>query len=476
MAKPFILRTPEGKPYEPHEAQLRFHQATEKFRWYGGGKGGGKTIAAAAEAILTMLRYPGSKGVVLLRDYRHLEETAWEHLRLMIRATCNGDISRLVRQEHTTTNDPMILFHNGSVVHGWNNQDAMNKGGLRLSWFWVDEAHLADDNEAFIELGNRLRHDVGPRRGWMTGYVTGFDWQQDLFIKKGLHTHKFIEADTFDNLKNLPDDYLDTFLGYSEEKKLQYMHGKFIESHGGVLHFWKDHWHRIDPFAIPESWPRYRAIDPGISHPFCCLWFTVDDMGNVYVYREYLVTGINIERAVHEVLRLSEGETIEWTAIDPNAAGQTLDSVAKRRIELFYDAGMTNILPSDNNIDTSIAQIQNYLFVDPHRRYPLYDLAGRLNPEGNIMGSPRLFVMSCCTNLLSQIPNWRYGKDGKPKKGNDDAIAALRYGMMSRFRNATVNDNPKRNPLWLKIMEDIAGGPNQPELPLIQPERKLGWI
>ena len=456
LNKPFILRTPEGNIYKPNPAQLAFHTNPAKFRWYGGGKGGGKTIAAAAEAILTMIRYPGSKGVIVLKDYRHLEETAWEHFRDMLKATCQGDLSRLVAKEHGTTNNPMILFHNGSVVHGWNNQDEANKGGLKLSWFWIDEAHLSDNPAGFIELGNRMRHGVGPRRGWNTGYVNGFDWQHDLFIKKGFHTHQFLRADTDDNLANLPDDYLDTFLGYSEEQKLQFMRGEFIQAHGGVLHFWDDPWHIADPFPLPPSWPRYRAIDPGRTpgHQFACVWFAVDEMGNIYVTNVYLRWGITITEAGKEVQRISGNEPIEYTVCDPAAWGT--EPGEKNIMEMLLDAGITNLIPGNNDIANSVALIQDHLYVDKDRRFPLYDLAGRSNPDGNILGSPKLFVFSGCTNLITQIRNWRYGKDGKPKKGNDDALAALRYGLMSRFRSATVASQANRNPFWVRVMEDAA--------------------
>lgn len=46
--------------------------------------------------------------------------------------------------------------------------------------------------------------------------------------------------------------------------------------------------HVVDPFPVPDWWPRWLGNDPGYSESFAWLWFTSDPDGNVYVYREWL--------------------------------------------------------------------------------------------------------------------------------------------------------------------------------------------
>lgn len=45
--------------------------------------------------------------------------------------------------------------------------------------------------------------------------------------------------------------------------------------------------HVCEPFNIPEHWRRWISVDNGYDHPFCWLWYAVDEDGNVYVYREF---------------------------------------------------------------------------------------------------------------------------------------------------------------------------------------------
>ena len=49
--------------------------------------------------------------------------------------------------------------------------------------------------------------------------------------------------------------------------------------------------HVCEPFNIPEHWRRWISVDNGYDHPFCWLWYAVDEDGNVYVYREFPVQG-----------------------------------------------------------------------------------------------------------------------------------------------------------------------------------------
>ncbi len=45
--------------------------------------------------------------------------------------------------------------------------------------------------------------------------------------------------------------------------------------------------HVCEPFDIPEHWRKWLSVDNGYDHPFCWLWFAVNEDGDVYVYREY---------------------------------------------------------------------------------------------------------------------------------------------------------------------------------------------
>src|SRR5674476_1026149 len=59
---------------------------------------------------------------------------------------------------------------------------------------------------------------------------------------------------------------------------------------------WRYDKHVCEPFAIPASWRRFRAIDPsGRSGTTACHWYALDSNGDVWIYRTYSVTGLDYD-------------------------------------------------------------------------------------------------------------------------------------------------------------------------------------
>lgn len=49
---------------------------------------------------------------------------------------------------------------------------------------------------------------------------------------------------------------------------------------------WNRKLHVVKPFKIPSHWKRFRSMDWGFKQPGCCLWFAIDDEGNLVVEKE----------------------------------------------------------------------------------------------------------------------------------------------------------------------------------------------
>jgi len=88
-----------------------------------------------------------------------------------------------------------------------------------------------------------------------------------------------------------------------------------------------------DPFEIPASWPRWRAIDYGGTAPFCCLWLAADPAQSplrVYVYREHYAAGQTLKWHCERILDLSRGEVYRGTVADPSMFAKTQEEAAHR--------------------------------------------------------------------------------------------------------------------------------------------------
>lgn len=93
--------------------------------------------------------------------------------------------------------------------------------------------------------------------------------------------------------------------------------GLWVSAEGVVYEFTQAH--QIEPFAIPPSWKRFRAIDFGYTHPFVCGWFAEDPDGRLYLYRQIYMTGRTVRQHSEDIKRYSVGENIPVTVCDHDA-------------------------------------------------------------------------------------------------------------------------------------------------------------
>ena len=112
---------------------------------------------------------------------------------------------------------------------------------------------------------------------------------------------------------------------------------------------WDRSVHVCDPFPIPESWPRWRAVDYGYAVPYCCLWFARSPAGRIYIYRETYGAGKTAQQQAYEVRVLSSGERYFATVGDPamwasEREGKTYRSVATQYAEMGVE-----LQPASNN-------------------------------------------------------------------------------------------------------------------------------
>lgn len=80
--------------------------------------------------------------------------------------------------------------------------------------------------------------------------------------------------------------------------------GLWTQAEGAVYPEYSSEVHIVDPFEIPETWRRFRAVDFGFRNPFVCLWFAVDPDGRLYVYREIYKTRRTVSEHARHIKQL----------------------------------------------------------------------------------------------------------------------------------------------------------------------------
>lgn len=181
----------------------------------------------------------------------------------------------------------------------------------------------------------------------------------------------------------------------------------------------------VQPFTIPDHWPRFYAMDVGFKNT-AVLWFAEDPTTKTwYIYKEHYRG--RTEPVVHAADIKREGEWIPGV-IDP-ASNRTRDD-GSRLLNEYMDLGLV-LYKANNAVETGLTVCVNAL------------------------GMGRVKIFSSCTNFFMEYRCYhkieRNGKYVIPDGQMDHAMDAFRYGMMSGVQIARVNpaiEDNERNDDW----------------------------
>ena len=180
---------------------------------------------------------------------------------------------------------------------------------------------------------------------------------------------------------------------------------------------WDASVHVREPFAIPEAWPKWRAVDYGYAVPYACLWAARDPAGRIYVYRETYGAGKSAKDQAYEVRALSAGERYFASVGDPamwatQREGRVYPSVASQYAEM----------------GVALQPATNDRLAGWERVHALLDWSEE--------APPIIQVFNTCTNLIRTMPLLTKNPK-KPEDVDDDpnledhAPDALRYLAMA---------------------------------------------
>ena len=152
---------------------------------------------------------------------------------------------------------------------------------------------------------------------------------------------------------------LDTLSGYLH-KRLRL--GLWVAADGMFFTEWEPDVHVVDPFEIPEEWPRWIGVDYGFAAPWCCLWLTRNpDTREMYVYRERYATGLRDEEQADIIAEESEGERIVTRVLDPSMFNARSEQQRPSIAQVYVDHGVWPVIPGHNNRRTGWATVRRVL-------------------------------------------------------------------------------------------------------------------
>lgn len=370
------------------EKQLQFLRCKKRFVGYGGARGGGKSWALRTKIKLLCLNYDGINILLLRRSYAELREN---HINTLLE-----ELKGLATYKD---GEKVFVFPNKSRIKlGYcdSERDVLQYQGNEYDIICMDEATQFTEFQ-FQSLTACLRgaNDF-PKRFYLTcnpGGV-GHEWVKRLFINKRYkgsenpEDYEFISATVFDNKVLMEKDkgYVDMLNNLDEKLRQAWRDGNWDMLAGQYFSSFDRSIHTVEPFAIPQHWKRYRAIDYGLDC-LACVWVAIDELGNAYIYREYAESDKIISEGANDIVNLSEGEKIEYTVAPSDLWARSQES-AKSKVDIFRENGLTLIKGNNNRESGWLA------------------LAELLKPVITDTGTEsRLKIFSTCDKLIEYIPS-----------------------------------------------------------------------
>ena len=428
--------------------QKLFCQARTRYVGYGGARGGGKTHVSRVKAFGGALTYPGIKILFVRREYPELEQTVILPMRKMIPAELASYNSTM----------HMFFFVNGSTIKfgHYGDRDDVEYQGQEYDWIFVDEATQFTESQ-FRTLGACLRGASKiPRRMYLTcnpGGV-GHAWVKRLFIDRQYrgsenpNDYVFIPARVYDNKALLDTDtgYVQMLENLPENMRRAWLEGDWNVFDGQYFPEFREDIHVCEPFAIPDGWVRYTAMDYGLDM-LAHYWVAISPDNTAYVYRELYESGVIVSEAVRKIReREMQGEEI-YSRIAPPDLWNAQSATGKSTALLFDEAGMSLEKANNDRISGWMAVKE---LLKPYEQ---------LQPDGTKVKTARLKIFRTCTNLIRTLPLLQYDE----KKINDAATEphevthapdALRYFAISWTYPAAAAEEQKQSTLPFALQDE----------------------
>ena len=399
--------TIDDQPYEPSAEQRAFHEATERYKLFGGSVGPGKTTALAIEALYLSWDHPNNEGVMGRYRFNDLRETLYTE----VLKWCPPElIAHHNRSEH------WLQLTNGSVIRFKELADPSGLKGPNLGWFAIDQAEEVP-YESFYWLQSRLRlPHCDPYYGLLTANPEP-GWVKEMFVSQQLSDHVFISALPQSN-RHLPADYFDRLRERWPEsvvRRLLLGQWDVVEN---AIYPQLDRAVHLQP--LPDGLRFDSAalgVDVGDVHPSAVVAVTRDSLGRYWVRECWTEVGGDYSNLWAAIERMRSRYSVPWhnVRVDPMLKGwEKLTMVTradaspgsrKNRIEI-----VTALLNGRPRRILGGTAAQPALFLD----------------RGGA-GVDKLFAEM--TTYRWQPRETDYMKDLQPVRKDDDRVAALEYAI-----------------------------------------------
>lgn len=421
-----VVRVPD---YEASPKQALFHTTTADEALFGGSAGPGKSAALVAEAVTTALQYPGIPVDLFRRTIPMLKSSLVPEIHKQCAAYINAGHMRYNGQ------DRQFIFKNGSTInlnYLDTAADIYRYQGQEMPYLMFDElTQFPQDWYEYLKTRNRTSNKDWPVRIRATSNPggVGHGWVKRVFIDSAPWGQLHEDPETKLTQIFIPariDDHPDEHFKEQYKKKLQaikdpalrkaLLDGDWNIFSGQVFTEWRRDLHVVEPFTIPDHWPRWSGYDHGYNTQAANVWLTRDPQsGRKYVYREMYETKTGVTELSSIIKRYEQGERIVPRMADPAIWKGAGNQNTGETVAQLFEKEQIYFTPANNDRIAGKTQLHNNLALLPD-------------------GLPGLQVFANCTELIRTLPDLPYDQhrpEDVDTKAEDHLYDALRYALMS---------------------------------------------
>ena len=343
-----------------------------------------------------------------------------------------------------------VNFKNGSVCHIYSQQMDINAlEGPNGHYFSCDEP---PKENFWIAIRRGLVDFDGI--SWITATpIKASYFMAELMEKcdedESGENYDLITLNIYDNMKSrggyLPDRAVHEFVSSLPPDEVEArVYGRPKHLAGAVYKEWMDAPpYCVEPFEIPEDWPRIMAIDPAERKPLAAVWIAISPDNKWYIYRDCYSAALVTTKQFADHVKSVEG----WKQRHDGTwyPGSEAEPVAFRLIDT---AGNKMERSSGYSIATALRNEDIYVMNAVKQ-----DFAGGIDrvrsmlsfdPEYEWDTGPQLVTFNTCRRVAHEFKNYIWqqatsqhkssGADlkDKPLSSNDDCQDCIRYLAVSQ--------------------------------------------
>jgi hypothetical protein len=434
--------------YSPRGACLTLFHDRRSEVLLSGPAGTGKSRACLEKLNALMIANPGARGLIVRKTLASLGSSAlmtWETY-VVPELMANGSLTYF---GGSSREPPQYRYSNGSTVTIGGMDKATRHMSTEYDVIYIQEC--IELTEGDLEaLTTRLRNgrisfqqivaDTNPDTPthWLKQRVD----RGQTVLHESRHEDNPVYFDDDGQMTPAGRDYIEGKLDRLTGVRYQRLRrGLWVAAEGVIYDEWDPAVHLVDPFDIPEEWPRLWVVDFGYSNPFVLQRWALDSDGRLFMYAELYRTHRLVEDHARDVLAQVAPDG-EW--LEPRPLAVICDHDAEDRATLERHLGLATTA-AKKVVTSGIEAVKS-----------------RLRPAGD--GRPRLhLVRDACRErdedlveakkpaaTAEEIPGyiWAPTPDGKPSKEqplkqDDHGSDCIRYVVAHvDLRGRTVLHNP----------------------------------